>query len=354
MKIAIIKQVLQSNSAAFILSSLSILCINWLIKWASVSFTKRNGTLGYRFLPILTSITNWMTIYGLILVFLYCFYDTKWLFTRLYSQNGVGVTPFLLIVSFMIVTLAHHFIKLVITYVLSPLYQHYQLDKGRAYTVNQMIYYTVMIAALAVSLTSVGLDFTAVGAILGVLGIGIGFGMRNIAGNFVSGIIMLFERPFEVGDTIEMDDKIGRVEEIRLRSTIIRTVKEGVLIVPNQTFIEQVIKNRSDAEMMAAVNISVVYGTDPDKVVQLLQEAIEQIKPFSKGVLPKPEPEIRFINFLINGMEFFIEIPVLNFEIKEQVESHLRHAIMKVFLNHNILLASPASPPAPSRPEKSV
>ncbi len=309
---------------------------NWLIKKAAKLSAAKKSRLFQKVLPIIDSLADWVTFYGIIILLLFTFSKAKWLFYPLYTVGEVEVTVLLIVIAFLIVSLAHRLVKLFTKHVLSSVYDHYGVDRGMGYTFNQIIYYTVMFAALAISLTSVGLNLTALGAIFGVLGIGIGFGMRNVAGNFVSGIIILFERPIEVGEIIQINDKIGRVEKIRLRSTIIRTAKEGTLIVPNQYFIEQVVKNRTSAEMMAEVKVSVAFGTDTRKVQELLQRSVDEIKGSANGILESPEPDIRFVDFHNDAMEFLIEIPVVNFEIKEQIESTLRHLIASNFAENNI------------------
>lgn len=317
-----------------------IIIFNWGIKKAAQFSAAKKSRLFQNALPIIDSMADWITFYGIIILLLLTIPKTDWLFYTLYTNGEIEVTILLIVIAFLIVSLAHRLVKLFNKYILSSVYDYYGVDRGLGYTFNQIIYYIVMFAALAISLTSVGINLTAIGAVVGVLGIGIGFGMRNVAGNFVSGIIILFERPIEVGEVIQINDKIGRVEKIRLRSTVIRTAKEGTLIVPNQYFIEQIIKNRTSARMMAQVQVSVVYGTDTHKVQALLEEAVREIKDGEKGILDQPEPDIRFIDFRSNALEFLIEIPVVNFEIKEKIESKLRHMIATIFMENKIQLPS--------------
>ncbi|WP_121611062.1 mechanosensitive ion channel family protein [Mesobacillus foraminis] len=316
-----------------------ILAANGVVRGMIAFLSGKAAKLPRRFVPTIQALVNWMSFYGALLLFLFYFSKTQWLFYPIYSVDGQQVTLFLIIVAIMIVTLAHRLVKLFAKYVLTNLYEYYDVDKSLGYTFNQIIYYTVMIAALAVSLTNFGLDLTALGAIFGALGIGLGFGLRNIAGNFVSGIIVLFERPVKIGEVIQVQDKVGRVEKIRLRSTVVRTAKEGTLIVPNQYFIEQIVKNRTGAEMMAQVEVSVTYRTDSEMVEQWLHEAVSIVKERENGILEQPAPDIRFIDFRNRAMVFLIEIPVKNFEIKELVESRLRHAISKCFKGHDVELA---------------
>ncbi|RDU35874.1 mechanosensitive ion channel protein MscS [Neobacillus piezotolerans] len=331
-----LKGITTGNVVSFFIDAGLILIGNWLLKTIAKLVQLKNPESKNKFLPAVGSLLNWLSFYGIVILFLFHFSTTKWLLKPLYSKDGIKVSALLIIVAFMIVTLASRIIRLFTRYVLANVYEHYNVDRGLSYTINQIIYYTVMIAALAFSFTIVGINLTALGAIFGVLGIGIGFGMRNIAGNFVSGIIILFERPIEVGEVIEVDGKIGRVEKIRLRSTLIRTAKEGTLIIPNQYFIETIIKNRTGAEMRAEVKVSVSQGVDSKLVHRLLEDAVDQIKENCEGILKSSQLEIRFVNFRNSAMDFFVELPVANFEVKEKVESELRHSISMLFNEHKI------------------
>ncbi|KKK39485.1 mechanosensitive ion channel protein MscS [Mesobacillus campisalis] len=335
----IVENFTASDIIQFILYMCFILAGKWLLRLGATYLARSRPGFQEKYLPSFLSMLNWVTFYGIVFLFLFYFSNSEWLFYPLYSQGGVDVTLFLIILAFMIVSLAHRAVKLFIKYVLSSVYEYYQIERGLSYTLSRVLYYTVMVAALAFSFTSVGIDLTALGAFLGVLGIGIGFGLRNVAGNFISGLIMLFERPVEVGEVIQINDKIGRIERVRMRSTVVRTAKEGTLIVPNQYFIEQIIKNRTGAVMMAQVTVSVVFGTDSKRVEQLLGEAVENSKEDEEGILKATHAEIRFIDLRNRAMEFQVELPVASFEIKERVESKLRHAIVECFTKNGIELA---------------
>ncbi|EFV75912.1 mechanosensitive ion channel [Cytobacillus firmus] len=334
-----IKNVTIKEAMLFLLFAGVLLAAKWTVNLL-VKKKKGKSAQNDRIMQGISSLVNWAAFYGIIILFLFYFSREKWLFYTLFTAGEVDVTLYLIIVAFLTVSLANRIVKVFTKYVLTSVYEFYGVDQGLGYSFNRMIYYTVMIAALAISLTTVGLDLTAAAAMLGVLGIGIGFGMRNIAGNFISGIIILFERPIEIGEVIEINNKIGKIESIRLRSTIVRTAKEGTLIVPNQYFIEQIIKNRTGSEMLAQVLISVAYGTDTDKVEKLLREAVEVVMPKTEGVLTAPAPDIRFVDFRNKAMDFLIEVPVANFEAKQKFESWLRHVIAEKFYKNGIELAT--------------
>ncbi|MBZ5200639.1 mechanosensitive ion channel [Planomicrobium chinense] len=291
-----------------------------------------------RIFPVLEDLLNWLAIYGAILFFLFYFSKEQWLFDPFYETEGVKVSVFLIVVVAIIVNFASRLVKAFNKYVMPFIYEQFDVDIGMSYTINRLIYYIVMFIALAVSFTTVGLDLTALGVVFSVLGIGIGFGMRNIAANFVSGLIILFERPMEVGELVEIDNKIGRISRITLRSTIIETLKEGTLVVPNQHFIEQIVKNRSSAKLFARVIVSVAYGSDTEQVEQLLQQAAESEMMKMAGV-PNEPAEVRFVDFRNSALAFEVEVRVTDVEMKEKLESRIRHAIAANLVKSDIKLA---------------
>lgn len=310
----------------------------------TLKFVLRQTNLKNRFFPIIETILNWLAFYSSIILFLFYFWKEKWLTTPFYETDGVQVTVFLIVVVIMIVTFASRIIKTFNQHVMPYIYEQFDIDAGLSFTINRLIYYTVMFLALALSFTSVGLDLTALGVVFSVLGIGIGFGVRNIAANFVSGIIILFERPMEVGEMVEIDKKIGRITRIKLRSTVVETLKDGTLVVPNQYFIEQIVKNRSSAELFARVEVSVAYGSVTEKVEELMNRAALKEIAAMEGVPASQEPDVRFIRFRNSALDFQVEVHVVDVQMKEQLESRIRHAIAKLFYESGIELAA-AQPP---------
>ncbi|RNF39430.1 mechanosensitive ion channel family protein [Planococcus salinus] len=308
--------------------------IQWLLKliFRSENFKERT-------FPIIEDVLNWVAFYSAILLFLFYFSKEQWLFTPFYTTEGVEISIFLIVVAVMIVTFASRLVKAFNRHIMPFIYEQFDVDIGLSFTINRLIYYSVMFLALAVSFTTVGLDLTALGVVFSVLGIGIGFGVRNIAANFVSGIIILFERPMEVGEMVEIDKKIGRITKIKLRSTVVETLKDGTLVVPNQYFIEQIVKNRSSAELFARVVVSVVYGSDTQRIEQLLQQAAEKEVQAMEGV-PGTPPDVRFIEFRNSAMDFQVEVHVVNVEMKQALESRLRHSIATLFFENDVQLAA--------------
>jgi small-conductance mechanosensitive channel len=140
-----------------------------------------------------------------------------------------------------------------------------------------MGYYTILVISFLTALKVVGLDLSSLAIIAGALSVGIGFGLQNIVSNFISGIILMFERSIKVGDYIEIDQNIrGEVVDISMRSTIIRTNDNINLIIPNQSFIQNNVINWTlgDDIVRFRVPFGVAYGTDIDRVERVVLEAL--------------------------------------------------------------------------------
>jgi small-conductance mechanosensitive channel len=153
-----------------------------------------------------------------------------------------------------------------------------------------------------VALETLGVSVGALTAFGAALGVGLGFGLQDIAKNFVSGLILLVERPIQVGDRIELGNVSGDVVEIRTRATVIRTNDDVHLIIPNSKFISDTVTNRSfgHPRVRYRIPIGVGYGSDPREVEQALIEAARGVD----GVLPEPPPSVLFHEFGESALSF--------------------------------------------------
>ncbi|MEK6268622.1 MAG: mechanosensitive ion channel [Planococcus sp. (in: firmicutes)] len=292
---------------------------------------------------ILRSLLNWATTYGILLFMIFYFSDSDWMFNRLFEFGNVEITAFLLILVILIVSLANRAAKIITRYILPNVYQRYHLDRGVSYTFDRMFHYTVMAIAILVSLTTVGLDLSALTVFAGVLGVGIGFGLQNIASNFISGIILLFERPIKVGDRVIIDDLIGDVDKISLRSTVIKTIHNEHVIVPNSYFLEEQVVNRSygDPRMRLVVPIGVAYGTDAEKVKSVLLQAAQEEQQEGGVVLLDPEPFVNFSAFGESSLDFELMVWIANSNQVITTKSALNFRINRLFAEQNIEIPFP-------------
>lgn len=177
-----------------------------------------------------------------------------------------------------------------------------QVDPATALAISSLIFYGFLSLGMLVGLQAAGIDLSTLTVLFGALGVGIGFGLQTIASNFVSGLIILFERPIRIGDRIQVGDLHGRVVRIRARATEVVTNDGISVIVPNSEFVSQRVVNWShgDDKIRIRVPVGVSYESDPERVRQALLEAAGSVD----AVLEDPPPRVRFKGFGDSAMEF--------------------------------------------------
>ncbi|GGM27513.1 hypothetical protein GCM10011351_11740 [Paraliobacillus quinghaiensis] len=326
----------------FVISILAmILFVRFLIFWSVTRRTKENPDRKQAIRYFL----NWITFYGIILFLFYYFADTSWMLRPLYSLGSTNITLSLLLVIFLILSLAYQVSKVVTSLFMPRVYDRYQLDRGIQFTFNRISHYIIMILAILISISTVGIDLSALTVFASVLGVGIGFGLQNIASNFISGIILLFERPIKVGDRVIVNEIIGDIEQINMRATIIKSIDNEHIIVPNSYFLEEHVINRSysDPTMRVVVPIGVAYGTDPEKVRELLIQVGHEEYTSTESVLLDPEPFVNFIGFGDSSLDFELFIWISNPNDIIRVKTNINFRI------HHILKENQIEIPFPQR-----
>ncbi len=173
---------------------------------------------------------------------------------------------------------------------------------GTRYAIGRILGYLIVFLGLTVALQALGVNLAAFAVFGGALGIGLGIGLQDITKNFISGLIILFERPVQVGDRIEIGEVSGDVVEIRARATVVRTNDDVHLIVPNSKFISDTVTNRSfgHRRVRYRIPVSVAYGTDPRALEAALLGAAKQ----SPSVLKDPAPAVWFHKFGGSSLDF--------------------------------------------------
>lgn len=314
---------------------IAILLIRTLFLWSAKKLPK--------YYDATRSIVNWFTFYGLILFVLSYFSNADWMFMNLFTVGKVKVTLFLIIVAVLIISLASRTSKIFTSFLLPTIYNRYNLDKGMRFTFDRIIHYSIMIIAIMISLTTVGINLSALTVFAGIISVGIGFGLQNIASNFISGIILLFERPIKVGDRVIVDDIIGDVEKINMRATIIKTLNNEHIIVPNSYFLEEKVVNRSfaDPRLRLVIPIGVAYGTDVEKVRELLLQVAEQESEVSPVVLKTPEPFVNFVGFGESSLDFELFVWIVDPNQFIVIKSNLNYRINSILTENNIEIPFP-------------
>ena len=178
-----------------------------------------------------------------------------------------------------------------------------------------------MIAGLFVALAAAGFEVSQLAIVVGALGVGIGFGLQNVVNNFVSGLILMFERPIQPGDVVEVGGTSGKVREIGMRATTLSTFEGADVVVPNGMLLNEKLINwtLSDTDRRIDVNVGVAYGTDPRKVLELLME----VTAATPGIATQPEPTVLFVGFGASSLDFAIRAWTNNFGDWVKIRSDL-------------------------------
>ena len=213
------------------------------------------------------------------------------------------------------------------------------LDSGIKGSIARFTRYAVMIVGALIALDTVGISLSSLAALGAVLMVGIGFGLQNITQNFISGLIILLERPIKVGDMVKVQGVSGKVVEIGARSTLIHTRDDIAIIVPNSQFISEQVVNESFSgeKIRLHLEVGVSYSSDPELVRQTLMEVAKE----HKKILNEPKPHVFFRNFGDSSLDFTLTVWVHELWFFERVMSDLRFSVMKKFKEKNIEIPFP-------------
>jgi len=195
------------------------------------------------------------------------------------------------------------------------------LQRGVPATLSMLINYSILTLGFLSAMAVAGIEVSQFAIIFGALGVGIGFGLQNVVNNFISGLILVFERPVKIGDTIEVGTMIGEVRRIGIRSSTVRTFDGAEVIVPNGNLISAEVINwtLSDRIRRIKIPVGVIYGTDPQKVLDLLGGVAKD----SKDVLSFPAPRALFLGFGESSLDFELRFWTANFDQWMRVASQI-------------------------------
>ena len=215
-------------------------------------------------------------------------------------------------------------------------YERVQLAPGLPYAISTMLNYAVLLVGFLIALGLLGIELTQITIVAGAFSVGLGFGLQNIINNFVSGIILLFERPVKVGDVIQLGDSTGEVRRIGIRASIIRTRDGSDIILPNGNLISNQVTNWTYADRARAVEVAfnVAVGPDPTQVLTLLRTAADH-EPDTRN---KPPPEAYITGLLPNGFSVVVRAWTGHYEDWIEVRSDLNTALLAVLARENIKL----------------
>lgn len=228
-----------------------------------------------------------------------------WLNTSLFKMGETPVTTagiIRVVLIILIVWWFSYWLRKALTRLAS---RNQKIADATIYTLNRVLHYLIMLIGIMVALSSIGLDFSNVAWIASALSVGIGFGLQSIVNNFVSGLIIMFERSLKVGDFLELQSGVtGTVSQINMRSTIIRTPDNLEIVVPNSEFISGRVVNwtLTDNDRRLRIPFSVEYGTDKELVVNLVMQAARNV-PYTLED-ENHEPQVWMTRMGDNGLQF--------------------------------------------------
>lgn len=233
------------------------------------------------------------------------------------------------ILSFLFVLFAGYALASLVTFALRKfLLPRLALQRGLPFAISKVTHYVLLVVVLLTALTNAGMELNKFTVITGAFGVGVGFGLQNIVNNFVCGLILLFERPIRVGDTIEIGGLVGRVRRIGARSSTIHTFQDAEVIVPNTDLVVKEVINWTLSSLRRRVDIpvGVAYGTDPERVLSLLIDLVAA----QPGVIHNPKPEAFFLGFGESALNFEVRFWTYQeawFQLKSDVAVRLVQAL---------------------------
>jgi len=218
-------------------------------------------------------------------------------------QVGAATFSFQDLVTFVLVLLVAVFFSRLLRFVfreeVSP---RIRLPRGVPGAVDMLSNYVILTFGFLVALAAAGVDLSQVTLVLSALGVGLGFGLQNMVSNFVSGLVLAFERPIQIGDTIQVGGLLGKVRRVGFRASVVRTFDGAEVIIPNGELVWAQVINWSLSDQIRRIDVAVgvAYGTDPNRVLEILLGVARK----HKGVLNYPAPDALFEDFGDSSLNF--------------------------------------------------
>jgi potassium efflux system protein len=279
------------------------------------------------------------------------------------ALGPLKLTPLNIGLTVLIIYLGFWMSRLIRTVIEFKFYPDTGWDPGIRYTVSTTLHYVILVITAFIALNVIGISLTSLALVIGGLGVGIGFGLQNIVSNFVSGLILLFERPIKIGDMLVIDGQWGMVKEIRVRSTIFQTFDRYFLIIPNSELLSSKILNWTYSGWginRLALKVGISYDSDPRRVTQIIEEVCQA----NPRVVKDPPPQVFFQAYGDSSLDFNIWVYLASPGDRIPATHELNSAIFEAFQAHGIEIPFPqrdlhlrtwspkASPPAPDAPAK--
>lgn len=219
------------------------------------------------------------------------------------------------------------------------LFTRLSLPRGIPYALTTILHYVLLVGGVMLAIASTGINLDRFTIIAGAISVGAGFGLQGIVNNFVSGLILLFERPVKVGDSVAMANHDGLIQSIGIRACVMRTGEGAEIIVPNSMLISREVTNwtLTDRQRRIEIPLGIAYGNDPEHIMQLLTG----IAADHPDILAFPPPDAQFSGFGVSALEFKLGAWTARFEHAGSIRSELCVAIYKALKRENIEIPYP-------------
>lgn len=282
----------------------------------------------------------------------------------LFKLQGVGVTVSNLFAALIIFLLAFAVSKWLRFVFKRRVVPRLRLDAGLDLAFQRTLHYITLLLGAYLALTSLGVQLAGLLGLVAVLGVGIGFGMQHVAANFISGLILLFDRPIKVGDRITVDNVEGDVTMINLRTTVVISEDNVAVIIPNSKLLENNLTNWSYGDPRTRIHlpVGVAYGSD----LELVKRALLEAAAGCARILKEPAPAVHFLAFGDSSLNFELVCWQATPLHKSEIISELNFAIERLFRQYRIEIPYPQrdlrlragdaplrvelAPPPPTRP----
>jgi small-conductance mechanosensitive channel len=214
-----------------------------------------------------------------------------------------------------------------------------KVESGVRHSITRLVHYVIMSVGFLLAISILGFEITKITIILSALGVGLGFGLQSVVNNFVSGLILLFERPVRVGDSVELGGGFAEIKKIGLRATTVQTPDQADVIVPNADLITNQVTNwtLSNRQVRITVPVGVAYGSD----VPLVMETLAACARENPMVAQLRKPQVLFLSFGASSLDFELRVWVTDSDHRLEVKSDLHQEIDRRFREADIEISFP-------------
>ncbi len=241
-------------------------------------------------------------------------------------QRGVLSITLGGILEFILTIYASYLLSAFLRFVLNEdIYPRMKIPLGNSYAVSSLLHYVILAIGFTVAIAAIGVDLTKLTVLTGAFGIGLGFGLQAVVNNFVSGLILLFERPVHVGDTVEVGDLVGTVRRIGIRASTVHTFLGADIIVPNSQMVAEKVTNWTLTDNLRRIDlpVGVCYGAKPEDVIKLL----ENVAQANAGVIDYPAPQGLIVGYGDSSINYELRAWTDKFDNWVRIRSEIAIAV---------------------------